>query len=386
MGFFFSNLHVRKNSSFSLASFSALLSELLNQQGYKSSVNAEEADLSVSVYDGGKWLSVCSDGLEFGENTLCDFLSRKLAADVLTVSCYDSDCLLLNCVNTENKLCAWAKVGSYPGLRQRTTLARWAGIVEDLPQWKDALNVEYVFAEDAMDELEPMLGLDKWQGRFCPELIEENFSGRTQTFYYALPESAAKPEPPRLKIDLYELTPHKMGTMRCVSALNIGGKSSGIAIAFSGSYVEREEISFTDVQFEYGFNKSPLKVIPLTLEKRRASDGQWIYYAEIPQFQIPSRAKDGLPPRKEADEKFARSFLLRFTPVGDNRKQLDITVHFIPLKNPSGQCSWYVWKGYRSKRDFIEAFNKIQLEDAEDFKIMGIEPELFKPEDFDLDD
>ena len=76
---------------------------------------------------------------------------------------------------------------------------------------------------------------------------------------------------------------------------------------------------------------------------------------------------------------------MRFTPEGNARKRLDITVHFIPLKNPmDGQCGWRVWAGYESKRAFIEATNKRNASLPKEFQ----EAEAFKqmnPDDFDLD-
>ena len=66
MGWFFSNLHVRKTPGFDADILQSALAEILNAKGYVQKNIPDEADLSLSVYDaGGKWVSVCSDGLEF---------------------------------------------------------------------------------------------------------------------------------------------------------------------------------------------------------------------------------------------------------------------------------------------------------------------------------
>ncbi|MBQ2098737.1 MAG: hypothetical protein II480_11205, partial [Bacteroidales bacterium] len=47
--------------------------------------------------------------------------------------------------------------------------------------------------------------------------------------------------------------PCTIGQFKVISALNVGGKSTGLAIVFTGSYIEHEEIRFRDVKLEYRF-------------------------------------------------------------------------------------------------------------------------------------
>lgn len=355
MGWFFSNLHVRKTAEYDADFFRSTLTEILNAKGYVKKNSPDEADLSLSIYDaGGKWVSVCSDGLDFyTEKTIrdiCNPLSESLSADVLTVSCFDSDCLILNRVNKKLDVVAWAKTGSYPELKIRSTPARWKDIVTDIAQWKSVLTQKYDFAEDALDGLEPLLGLTSGQGRFCDELITEQFTEGLQTLYFNLPESASKSEPPKLSFTSPSLMPCEIGKDQCYFVINTGGKTKGVAIAFSGSYVEQEKIRFRDVQLEYDLDRYPRKTIPLQLEKRKTQTEQWIYYAELPDFPIREGVKEGLPWKRKSDEEWKRQFGVRFTPEGDPRKLLDITVHFIPLKNPEGQCGWCAWRWYGSKQ------------------------------------
>ncbi len=60
-----------------------------------------------------------------------------------------------------------------------------------------------------------------------------------------------------------------------------------------------------------------------------------------------------------------------------NTRILDIKACFIPIKNPkNGQCSWYVWKNYTSKRNFIEEHNKHVILNQEYNKKYGIKNEI----------
>ena len=171
MGWFFSNLHICKTAVVDADALQSDLKEILNAKGYVQKYEPDEADLSLSIYDaGGKWVSVCSDGLDFYTDEairdICNPLSERLSADVLTVSCFDSDCLLLNRINRKKDIVAWAKFGSYPGLKMRSTPARWKDIVTDIAQWKSAFTQKYDFAEDALEAIEPLLGLEPIRERF----------------------------------------------------------------------------------------------------------------------------------------------------------------------------------------------------------------------------
>lgn len=163
---------------------------------------------------------------------------------------------------------------------------------------------------------------------------------------------------PVLKLPNPSLMPCEMGKDFFLSAVNTGGKGYGLAIAFSGSYVEKDEIQFRDVQLEYDFERHPRPTVPLKLEKRQTQDGRWTYYAEAPQFQIPPAPNTGLPIQKAIQEQFKRAIGLRFTPEGNGRKRLDVTVHFIPLRNPAGQCAWCVWRFFGSKQAFVQQHNQ----------------------------
>ncbi len=395
MGMFFSNFHVRRTKELSMEGFLKSLTETVKKQRYSSVEASDKADISVSVFDAqGSWISVCSDGFEFDSDDafrgICEPLSRLFSTEVMTISCYDSDCLLLHLVNSINGTDAWAKIGRYPGIGKRSTPAKWKGHVSDLSRWKELLKKEYGFAEESLQEIEPALGLVREQGCFTFDMASEKpYAGKTSTLYFALPETAQKPEPPRLKITRYSLDICEMDKDKMISVYNEGGKSTGLAIAFSGPYVENEEIRFRNVRLEYDYEKHPRPTIPLSLEKKKTSGGMWIYYAEIPDFRIPPRVKEGLSPQKEDKERFKREFGVRFTPEGNTRKRLDITVWLIPLKNfEKGQCGWCVWWHSGSKEAFIRSHNNQMMDlikRCEKMKVKGPAVNLLNTEDFDMD-
>ena len=204
-----------------------------------------------------------------------------------------------------------------------------------------------------------MLGLEPGQGRLCDDLIPDELADKVSTLYYSLSAAEKDNDLPRLTVSQFTLDPCVMGESTIITAVNTGGASEGLIVAFSGSYVEKDEIRFRDVQLEWDFDQFPRKTIPLTLEKKQGADGRRFYVAEVKDFVLPQGVKKGLPPRKAQWEEFRKSFGLRFTPEGNARKRLDIMVHFVPAKNNEGQCAWAVWLRSGSKRAYIEMFNKM---------------------------
>ena len=129
MGSFFSNVHVRKTEGIRGESLQKVLAEALKTQGLRQVESLEEADLSVYVYAGEAWFSVCSDGIEFytEESTnLCRSLSENLSTEVLSIACFDSDCLTLNFINQKITADTQTKTASFTFVLSPQTTPRAA--------------------------------------------------------------------------------------------------------------------------------------------------------------------------------------------------------------------------------------------------------------------
>ena len=168
------------------------------------------------------------------------------------------------------------------------------------------------------------------------------------------------------------------GKSSFIEVLNHGGEGRGLSVFFVGPYVEKEEITFTNVKM-MKWDRGEAVAIPIQLEKVQLSDGQWAYYYHDPQYRLLPKAPDRAPIMKQKE----RSIYINFTPVGNPRKMLDITVAFVPDQNPLGQTGWNIWHAHGSKKAFIEYHNKIWK------RVRAIETNpdsclpLLKEEDFD---
>lgn len=386
MGYSFSNIHIKKQENITLQQVKETMLGYFAKNSYQLVDKKSEADFALYILEpDSRWYSACCDAIDFSDSqsirTICEPISSELHTDVIASSCFDSDFLFLNLINMEQNVDAWVGFGhdESNSFHRKNSFRAWNSKVSDIESFKQILKKQYVFAEEAWNDIEPLLQMQQYQGTFSQDCLDEFREGLISVLYFRSTSEKNEREPAKLSIQNYDLMPCKIGKDKIISAVNLGGASKGIGIAFSGSYVETNEISFRDVQIEYHFDRHPRKIIPLTLERIRTVDNRWIYYATVPDFPIPEGVKEGLPAKRSMDEIFKRSFGVRFTPEGNPRKCLDICIHFIPLSNRKDQCCWCVWFYEGSKRAYIEAYNNSWLRTT----APDLNEILLNPDDFD---
>ena len=200
--------------------------------------------------------------------------------------------------------------------------------------------------------------------------------------------------PTKLNTYLISMSPRAQGERAAHFVWNSGGPSRGVAFLFWGSYVESGEITVDDAQFCYMDGRGDEISVPITFEKQRLSDGNWVYYWEDADFKIPPAVSDHLPPRIRDEKQSARRFGIRYTLNGNSRKYLDIRIFVAPLSNwTQGQCAWWVWMYDGSKRAYLERYNqqwRTVLNNISHFESdahrESLERRILDPDAYDLDD
>lgn len=369
MGQFFTNIQIRKNDTVDVDNMKEYLMEEMKKQGFEVASDESDADGTLNIYapKESDWISVCSDLIDF-ENAedskkFIMPLSGKFSTDVMSVGCFDSDYLFVHLMNENEKMDGWINIGRYDGMPfpRRTALTAWKKRIGEMDRLKEIVHTKYVFAEDAMEALGELMDLPYQQGCISEGSIPDlKDSGDVVTLFLVMKDSDSKRELPKLEIPMYDLMPCREGKDSCVFVVNKGGKGRGIAIALHLNSKEDLDVEFRDVRLEYDLGHSPRKCIPIELEKCKATNGQWMYWWEDRNFQIPPKVNQNLSLTKIMDLEYYREFGVRFTPYGNIRKFLDIRVVFIPLENEiDGQCTWCVWNRLNhSKREYIEEHNK----------------------------
>lgn len=390
MGSWFSNIQIRKCEAATEESVAECISKLLAAQQYLPAASESDADGAVAIVCDGNhpWISVYSDLLTMEEPKafaqIAAPLSAQLHTDVLGISCFDSDYLFLNLINAEEKTDAWVGIGRAAelGIKRRSGLAAWKNKVSDFEAFSKAAKEKYVFAEEFLGKAESCLGLPERNAVAGYEYLKDlELDQKAKYFYFKLPEGRKTEEPPKLVPYMDSRMPAFLECPHAVSSINIGGESKGLSVFFLGPYIEKEEITFSDVGF-VKIKNGMAQFTPFELLKVQLSDGQWAYYYHDPGFHIPPNVDDRLSMDKQMKAQLERHISVRFIPHGNPRKVLDITVVLVPDKNPEGQTGWNVWMPYGTKKAFFDAYNETWKHIKGSGPVASSTPNVLKEEDF----
>ena len=382
MGSYFSNLHVNKDTA-TLNSVKEAICGYFLRAGY-TVADVASSDFSVELYapEDSKWISVYSEAFTHNDVIkLNKTLSATIDSEVLSIACFDSDYMFLYLQNTKRKLNLWLNIGEAYEMKppRRSNLTAWKKYISDFKSFEDAAKQTYVCTEDFLIEAEKHIALPYAQSA-CEHL--ENNEINSEKLYFTAPKKEDL-KPTTLSIRWFNLRPCNPGRQETCFVENNGEASKGIQIFFVGDYVKNDEITMENVKFTYHNSHKELVDVPITLKKIQMDNGAFAYYWKDENFNIPKAVSSDLPPRVAFEESSNRIFGIRYTPVGNERKFLDICVIFDPIENShKGACWWMVWGYHKSKRDYIEYTNR---EKKESEKFTGMTAHLIDPDKYDLD-
>lgn len=365
MGSYFANIHIREKKTATKETIEKYIEKFMASRHYLPCVSEIDADGAIALVTSADcpWISLYSDVLSLEDPSKCAEIMKSLSSefqtDVLGISCFDSDYLYLNLINTGERMDAWVGIGSASGLgiKRRSGISAWKKKVSDFQTFSENAKRKYDLVEDFLAVTEQCLKLPAIQSSASYECLKDfDLDERAKYFYFKLSEDMKSKDPTKLVQHTYSLMPCFMDQPSIVSAINVGGESRGLSVYFSGPYVENDEITFSDVCF-VKWKNNQLEEVAFDLTKVQLPDGQWAYCYHDSQFKIPTKVDDRLPLSKQVNERFDSDICVKFVPHGNARKMLDITVLLVPDQNSEGQTGWNVWKRYGSKKAFIEQFN-----------------------------
>ena len=365
MGSWFCNLQIRKKENVTKDAVLGALVEFMKNRGYLPVEKAEEANATVAIVADTQcpWISVYSDGLMHDDSDSCSAIatpvSARLHTDVVGIACFDSDYLYLNLVNADEEVNGWVGIGKGAelGIKRRNSLTPWKKKVADYPAFSAAAKESYICADEFLSVAAPCLGLPVEQSATSLDYLKnEELNAQAIYLYFCAEDENLDTRVPKLaSCYLRYALPCLNGKKNKMAALNVGTASKGLTICFMGPFVEHEEINFEDVTIKDLAGKQCY--YPL-LKKKQLPDGQWAYVGHVADYEIlpaiPKRITDARRRRLE-DE---RIIWIYFTPYGNPRKMLDVTVSIFPDENPQGQAIWNVWHRHGSKSAFIKYHNK----------------------------
>ncbi|MBQ8293295.1 MAG: hypothetical protein IJX78_05800 [Bacilli bacterium] len=350
MGTYFSNFHIRTKEAKYIGK------EII---GYYESLGMKLVDakdvnatISLNITANGDWVSVYSDDFEYEDIlNIAPIISEKSSSDVLAVSCVDSDYLFLNLINKQELIDLWLNIGrsSEVKIKRRSNINSWKTKINNFDLFKVNAKKEYIFAEEFLELSNEYFNLP------YEEIILNDIDNCSFKLYFAALEEDNTP-PSKLELTSYPVSPTKSNEPVLCRVNNIGRASKGLAIVFSGDYIENDDILIEEASLVVD-KGDHVKYIPIKLQKTRLEKEGYIYYWKNESYKIPKVVSKDLPAKVYDRKRSIESICLRFIPKGKEEKMLNIKVTFIPLTNPiKGQCTWYVWMGHNSKKDYIKKY------------------------------
>ncbi len=394
MGTCFNNLHLRNNGILTPQQVADHVRSTHIAMGYTPVDSPDEADMYAAVLGGPNdgWISVYSEEFRFSGaddmRALASEYSSAFRTDALTLLGFNSAYLLMNLVNTADGTDAWMKIGRTAGLKpgRRINRTAWKKKVSDYAAFSAAVTADYRCANDALEPLCALLSLDPAHAAMDVDYLVDPESDAPMIRLYFAASRDEKRQPPKFKWMAYSLDPlyDTRGTpIMSATVLNIGGASKGLQIILSGSFVENDEVTFTDMIISMKGKNRGMNWLPITLEKVRTANGQWVLRWADPFFRLPA----GIDITKRENSHLvneARTHFITFDfrTHGNKRKFLDIAVSFIPTENPQeGAVTLWPWMGHPSKRAFVEH----HIREAERCADPNLHLPSIDPNDYDLD-
>lgn len=387
MGSWFSNVHIKRRAGITYIRIAHYLSKLMATRGYELVHTADESHCTFAIVNDKQsgWYTLYSDLFTFGTTENFQEFGRPMShafkTDVLGIACFDSDFLFLNLLDEIGGVDARATVG-FPmeeEFFEDADLSPWEQKVKDFHRFLEAMQGDYVFAEEVLSEIAPCLNLPEKRSNFGFDYLGEWEDDVEITYMYYRKPPETETLPPVLEQICTDLRPVFIDRPGVIDAVNTGRESKGLSVFFLGPYVEHEEITFDQVAFLKPNKRGNYDEIPIQLQKQQLPDGQWVYAYHDPEYRILPKVDELLSPVKRERLMEERSITVRFIPRGNGRKVLDITVVLYPHENPAGQTAWNVWRcsGAKSKTEYIRQQNAFWAGSP------NSESMLLKEEDFD---
>lgn len=159
------------------------LTEAMREKGY---FPHDEGIRLHLVPDNGRWQTIHFH-VDDGEisSPLIDALLTHCKA-VLTLFCFDSDCLLIELETKEKEESVWVGEPYDPTHQLKFSLTPefWQQAVSDTAAFKKILDGEYTFVEDSLTDLAPLFGFDAEKMNVTSDELEANPPKTLKTFRF----------------------------------------------------------------------------------------------------------------------------------------------------------------------------------------------------------
>ena len=362
MGRHMTTIQIQNKHQIQPEQFSANLCAHLKSKGFVPTI-PEDADETYmfSISDNGNWITLSSAEYEvLGEEFHPDLktLAKTMDTCCIGTSVYDSDIVALHLYDAPAKQEDTVLLGRLDDLEGPSMYKGkrkcWEPLLTNNSTWQHLQTIwsdDYVFAEEALQLMAPLLGMDpeniladyslwNWQQESGekPACTALHFKKEQPT-----PKNADNNEPTKLVVDMTKTM--ISGEPSWFTFYNTGRSSKGLTITFIGDCFKDDAVTISEISVEKPENPGAgglaRKFITATAgpEKVQFPDGRHGISFRLDDFEFSPGINIQLPAttmkqvEKYINDIMAHQINLRFTPIlksGDTHK---LSFHICPHEN-----------------------------------------------------
>lgn len=343
MGYSFSNIQI-KNKGKALDT-DRVLEVLTAGKNLRKAKTNEEADIIIAIHPGEEngWATVVSDLFDQNDQALTGYarsLSDAFQTEAMIIGCFDNDYLYLNLLDASKDADIWAASGHFPGgAPRRSNYNAWKAYVTDVSAFREIMRKDRVFAEECIEELQPILAISAKQSLQCVETAADE--AEFICCRYMLEEDEKPDDPPRFELHRGRPDRYNISAENLISFLNCGGSSKGAAVFIGGEPFDTHKIEIEKVELQLNGPDGKWVFHTVEMEEIRYNNGLRGFYGVCPAVRIPKPIPKGLPLRKQRNMEYDRQIIVRFSLRKTDSQHGPygyIQVGLIPLANKEGQA------------------------------------------------
>ena len=173
MGRFFSNIQIHNNRQENREQFKKSFCKSMEKKGYTASTEDDSSLTYVLAFsENNKWITLCSADYESGGEDVkkdVQFLAESLKTCCISTNVVDSDFAILEMYNAASTLTDMVAVGDGSGYgfdddtEFKGRKEAWEPYLTSGSTWEqlsEIWNGDYVFTEEALSEMAPLIGMD----------------------------------------------------------------------------------------------------------------------------------------------------------------------------------------------------------------------------------
>ncbi len=337
MGTTFSTIQIQNRQHAEPEHFKKTLSKYIKKKGLVPTTKEKAQLVYKFVFSAdGNWITLSSSEYEIGSDSVnsdVQGLAKAMKTCCIGTSVFDSDALFLYLFDAPGKqkdMVALGHLGDMSDSEYAVGMGNikcWSPLLSETATWEQLTefwNEEYVFVEEALVKMAPLLGIDSKNiaadYHYWNEVEPDNQSVVNLYFETVSPMFITE-GPTKLDFSMWTSVTMLSGNDSIISFHNTGGISKGLTVLILGDCFEQGKVEIGKMQVDKLKNLNDLRservIETIHPVKKQLSDGRFGLVFDLVDFEFPEGVNTEHPSVKGFSKKgmeilIAHSVTLRF--------------------------------------------------------------------------